>query len=157
MHIRRARPDEADALTALIMRSKAHWGYSQRQLDGWRPELTLTAAAIECDPVYCAMVGETVAGVMHLKRLNEMEILLDDLFIEPATIGAGVGGALWRQAVILARESGARTMVLDADVHAVAFYQHMGAVLVDIADIADIPIPSTPRMRYDLPAPEPPA
>ena len=66
-------------------------------------------------------------------------------------IGAGVGGTLWRQATILARASGARTIVLDADIHAVAFYQHMGAVLVDIADIADIPIASTPRMRYALP------
>ena len=48
-------------------------------------------------------------------------------------------------------QSGARTIVLDADIHAVAFYQHMGAVLVDIADSADIPIASTPRMRYELP------
>ena len=92
-----------------------------------------------------------VAGVMHLKLLGEGEALLDDLFIEPACIRAGVGGALWRQATILARASGARTIVLDADIHAVAFYQHMGAVLVDIADSADIPIASTPRMRYELP------
>ena len=27
MTIRRARPDEADALTALATRAKAHWGY----------------------------------------------------------------------------------------------------------------------------------
>jgi N-acetylglutamate synthase-like GNAT family acetyltransferase len=151
VHIRRARPDEAEALTALIMRSKAHWGYDQRQLDGWRAALTITAAAIERDLVYCAVVDEMVAGVMHLKLLGETEALLDDLFIEPASIGAGVGGALWRQATILARASGARTIVLDADIHAVAFYQHMGAVLVDIADSVDIPIASTPRMRYELP------
>lgn len=151
MHIRRAHPDEAEALTALIMRSKAHWGYDQRQLDGWRAALTITATTIERDLVYCAVVDEMVAGVMHLKLLGEAEALLDDLFIEPAYIGAGVGGTLWRQATILARASGARTIVLDADIHAVAFYQHMGAVLVDIADIADIPIASTPRMRYELP------
>lgn len=54
MLIRRAQPEEAEALTALIMRSKAHWGYSQELLDGWRSALTLRAETIERDPVYCA-------------------------------------------------------------------------------------------------------
>jgi hypothetical protein len=40
--IRRAGSDEAAALTALIMRSKAHLGYSQQQLDGWRSALTIS-------------------------------------------------------------------------------------------------------------------
>ena len=37
--IRRAREDEADALTALALRSKAHWGYSPDQIEAWRPVL----------------------------------------------------------------------------------------------------------------------
>lgn len=93
------------------------------------------------------MIDGSLAGVLHLKALSGGETLLDDLFIEPAFIGTGVGGALWRQAVTLSREYGATAMVLDADRHAIPFYQHMGAILVDDAAV---PAPSTPRMRYDL-------
>jgi GNAT superfamily N-acetyltransferase len=151
MRIRRANPGEAEALSALIMRSKAHWGYSQQQLDGWRSALTISAETIARDPVYCAEADGRLAGVMHLKLLGATEALLDDLFVEPAFIGAGVGAALWRQAVAVAREHGATGIVLDADRHAIPFYQHMGAELVgDLARTDALGI-STPRMRYVLP------
>jgi GNAT superfamily N-acetyltransferase len=151
MRIRRADPGEAEALSALIMRSKAHWGYSQQQLDGWRSALTISAKTIARDPVYCAEADGRLAGVMHLKLLGATEVLLDDLFVDPAFIGAGVGAALWRQAVAVAREHGATAMVLDADRHAIPFYQHMGAELVDDLALADASSVSTPRMRYVLP------
>ncbi len=151
MRIRRADPGEAEALSALIMRSKAHWGYSQQQLDGWRSALTLSAEAIARDYVYCTEADGKLAGVMHLKLLNAAEALLDDLFIEPAFIGTGVGAALWRQAVAVARQHGATAIVLDADRHAIPFYQHMGAELVDDLARADASDISTPRMRYILP------
>ena len=122
MRIRRANPGEAEALTALVMRSKAHWGYSQQQLDGWRSALTISAETIARDPVYCAEADGRLAGVMRLKQLDATEALLDDLFVDPAFIGAGVGAALWRQAVTVAREYGATAMVLDADRHAIPFY-----------------------------------
>lgn len=151
IRIRRADPHEAEALTALIMRSKAHWGYSQQQLDGWRSALTISAEAISRDAVYCAEVDGRLAGVAHLKLLNATEALLDDLFIEPAFIGAGIGAALWRQAVAVARQHGATAIVLDADRHAIPFYQHMGAELADDVALGDASGVSTPRMRYALP------
>jgi GNAT superfamily N-acetyltransferase len=154
VHIRRAQPVEAEALTALIVRSKAHWGYSQQQLDGWRSELTLTSATIARDPVLCAEVDGVLAGVMHVKMLDNSlddgEALLDDLFIEPAYMGAGVGGALWRRAATLAREAGARVMLLYADRHAIPFYRHMGMVIVHADELADTVNVSTPLMRFDL-------
>lgn len=153
--IRRAKPHEAEALSALIMRSKAHWGYSQQQLDGWRSALTISAATIARDPVYCAEVDSELAGVAHLKALNATEALLDDLFVEPAFMGAGIGAALWRQAVTVARQHGATALVLDADRHAIPFYQHMGAVLVDDLAHTDAVGVATPRMRYALPGSTP--
>lgn len=151
MRIRRANPGEAETLSALIMRSKAHWGYSQQQLDGWRSALTISAETIARDPVYCAEADGRLAGVMHLKLLDATDVLLDDLFVEPAFIGAGVGAALWRRAVAVAREHGATALVLDADRHAIPFYQYMGAELVDDLARADAAGISTPRMRYALP------
>lgn len=153
MHIRRALPEEAQALTELIMRSKAHWGYSQELLDLWRPELTIRSETIARDPVYCAEVDGTVAGVMHLRKLDATEALLDDLFIEPAFMGIGVGANLWLHAVTLARDYGAQTLVLDADRNARPFYEHMGATVVGWSESPGAPEWSLPRMRYELTEP----
>src|SRR5579883_474666 len=149
VRIRRARPDEADTLTALIVRAKSYWGYDQSFIEACRPLLTLTSESIERDPVYCAEVGETVVGVNHLKWLNEQEVCLEDLFVEPAFIGQGIGRLLWHHAVGLARTMGAGSLVLEADPHARPFYEHMGAVVEGHTVSTKIPGRSIPHMRYE--------
>src|SRR5687768_14923343 len=44
--IRRARPDEAEHLTALTLRSKAHWGYDADFMAACVPSLTITSERI---------------------------------------------------------------------------------------------------------------
>jgi GNAT superfamily N-acetyltransferase len=113
-----------------------------------RPILTLKTESIEHDPVYCAEVGSTVAGVSHLKKFDEMTVYLDDLFVEPAFIGRGIGGLLWRHAVDLAKTMGAKSLVFGADLHARPFYEHMGAVVEGYNLSTIVPGRKTPRMRY---------
>ncbi len=148
--IRRARPDEAEALNALIMRSKAYWGYEEWFLAACRPLLLITPEDIAREPVYCASVRATLAGVLHLKILNHGEVDLDHLFVEPAFIGHGIGGLLWRHAVDCARELGADGLVLSADPHARPFYERMGAVVIG-EEISPIFAGRTiPHMRYSI-------
>jgi GNAT superfamily N-acetyltransferase len=52
------------------------------------------------------------------------------LFVEPRSIGEGVGGSLIRDAARVALGDGATTMRITADPFAVPFYEHYGAVLV---------------------------
>ena len=148
VRIRRARPEEADALTALIMRAKGYWGYDQPFLELSRPTLTLKSESIERDPVYCAEVGDTIAGVSYLRRLNEAEVSLEDLFVDPAFIGQGIGGLLWRHAVDLAKSMGATSLVFEADPHARPFYEHMGAIVEGYNHSTVIAGRMLPRMRY---------
>jgi GNAT superfamily N-acetyltransferase len=153
LRVRRARPQEAAALTALILRSKAHWGYADDLLDAWRPELTLTPEVIARDPVFCAEEVDSgaVVGVLHLARQSAEEVCLDHLFIEPTAMGCGAGALLWRRAVAQAAASGARTITLDADPNARAFYERMGAVDIGWTESAIVPGRRLPHMRYDLP------
>ena len=44
LHLRPARPDEADLLTELCLRSKAVWGYDDAFMRACRAELTLSPA-----------------------------------------------------------------------------------------------------------------
>ena len=151
--IRRAYPAEADALNGLIMRSKAHWGYDSALLEAWRSGLTLDPATIADHPVYCAEDTTTGAltGVSHLYPLNDEEVYLDHLFVEPATMGKGIGAALWRHALSWATSHGAHAIVFDADPHARPFYERMGAVVVGWHESTIVPGRYLPQMRYDLP------
>lgn len=148
--IRRARPEEAEALTALIMRAKAHWGYDQPFLDACYPLLRLDPEVIAHDPVYCAEIAGKLAGVSHLIVLDNGEIELDHLFVEPAFIGHGIGGLLWQHAVEQARTLGARAIVLGADPNARPFYEHMGAIVVGEIASPIVEGRTNPKMRYEL-------
>ncbi len=146
--IRGALPEEAEALTALILCAKGYWGYDQSFLEACRPTLTLKAESIEHDLVYCAEGGSMVVGVSHLKRVDELTVCLDDLFVEPAFIGQGVGGLLWRHAVKQAQTMGATSLVFAADPHAQPFYEYMGAVVEGYNLSPLVPGRQLPRMRY---------
>ncbi len=153
VQIRRARPVEADSLSGLIMQSKAHWGYDTALLEAWRPGLTLDPATIADHPVYCsedALTG-TLTGVSHFYPLNDEEVYLDHLFVEPAAMGNGIGAALWRHAVSWSASHGAHAIVFDADPHARSFYERMGAVVVGWSESTIVPGRQLPQMSYDLP------
>lgn len=153
LRIRSARADEAELLTALIMRSKAYWGYESELLEGWRSDLTLDQEMIAHDSVYCAEDVESgvVAGVLRLYRQRDGTAYLDHLFVEPAYIGEGVGAQLWRHAVEWAAAQGALALTFSADPNARLFYERMGAVVVDWQESSIVPGRLLPQMRYDLP------
>lgn len=154
--IRRAHPSEADALSNLIQRSKAHWGYDPALLEAWRPDLMLNPATIADRHVYCAEDALTgaLAGVSHLYQLNDEEVSLEHLFVEPDAIGKGVGAALWRHAVSWAVSRGAHAIIVVADPNARPFYERMGAVVVGWEESAIVPGRRLPLMRCALPCGE---
>ncbi len=124
--VRRARPDEADALHALTQRSTMHWGYEPEFLD-WEPEsIAVTPDLLAKAIAFVLEEGGAVVGYYAL--VGEPPILsLDKLFVEPERIGTGCGKRLWRHAVATARNLGARDLTFMADPNAAPFYRAMGA------------------------------
>jgi GNAT superfamily N-acetyltransferase len=121
MQVRSAKPGESQNLTALCVRSKAHWGYDAAFMK-------LSAAALP--------EGDTAD--------------LDALFVDPPAIGGGAGRALFEAAVTLARRQGARRMTILADPNAAAFYERMGARYLRHAPSDAIPGRTLPFYEYDL-------
>ncbi|MET9700254.1 GNAT family N-acetyltransferase [Streptomyces sp. NPDC006529] len=130
VRVRAARPDEAAALGALALRSKAHWGYDEAFLTACAPQLRIRAGEVGARRVVVAEeagAGGCPLGVASLEgRAPVAELGL--LFVEPAAIGRGVGRALYRDAVRRARRLGCHTLLIDADPHAADFYRAMGAL-----------------------------
>ncbi|WKV70284.1 GNAT family N-acetyltransferase [Streptomyces sp. PCS3-D2] len=128
--VRAARAAEAEALTALVMRSKAHWGYDRGILAACAPELRIRPDEVDArrivvaeDPQGAVLGLASLEGAAPLARLGL-------LFVEPSAIGRGVGRLLYRDVLRRAVDLGVRRLVIDSDPHAAGFYRAMGAVAV---------------------------
>jgi GNAT superfamily N-acetyltransferase len=148
--IRTAQPGEAAALTALCMRSKAHWGYDDAFM-----KMSAASLAVSEDDVAagCVLVAVDDAGraVGIATVLPEGETSnLDAMFVDPPAIGSGAGRALFEAAVALARRQGARRMTILADPNAAPFYERMGARHLRNAPSDAIPGRTLPFYEYDL-------
>ncbi|MFG2334990.1 GNAT family N-acetyltransferase [Streptomyces yangpuensis] len=140
--VRAARAAEAEALTGLVMRSKAHWGYDAAFLAACAPELRIRPDEVTARGIVVAEdpLG-TVLGVASLEGAAPLATL-GLLFVEPAAIGTGVGRLLYRDVLRRAVEQGVRRLVIDSDPHAAGFYRAMGAVAVPAAGQGSAPTPA---------------
>ena len=144
--VRSARVGESQSLTALCVRSKAHWGYDEAFMRLSQASLTVSEAEIVERRVLVAERQGLVFGVARVEPDGELGLL----FVDPRTINRGVGRALFEAAVALARRLGARRMAILADPNAAPFYERMGACFVSQAPSDAIPGRTLPLYEYDL-------
>ena len=149
MDIRRARPEEAGALSALALRSKALWGYSPEFLERCRAELTLRPEEVEPFRAHVATEGGAVLGLFTV-RGEPPEGALDALYVEPQATGRGVGRALLVEAMQVARDLGFHALLIHSDPHAEAFYLRHGATRVGEVPSGSIPGRVLPLLRLAL-------
>ena len=148
--IRPARAGEAESLTALCLRSKAHWGYDADFMQRSARTLVVRPAEIDAGRVVVAVDGEdrplAVASVLGDGRIADLDLL----FVDPPAMGGGAGRALFAAAVELAQGLGASTLTILADPNAASFYERVGARFVRNAPSDAIPGRSLPLYEYDL-------
>lgn len=126
---RHARPDEADALRELIIRSMAHWRPSDAVLDQARRLISIGPDDLARDEGWMLEIDGEVAGFYRL-ALHGTRAEIEELFLEPARIGQGLGRRLFEHAVERARRLGARRVTWDSDAQALGFYRAMGGAAV---------------------------
>ncbi|CAK7283723.1 GNAT family N-acetyltransferase [Streptomyces sp. RM1] len=143
--IRPARAAEADALTDLALRSKAHWGYDARFLEACRAELTVAAHEVVRRRATVADRGGRIMGFVTLEGEPPTGVV-GMMFVEPRAIGQGIGRLLFERAVAAARDLGFTRLTIDADPHAEPFYRAMGAVRTGTVPSGSIAGRVLPRM-----------
>ena len=150
--VRSANPEDADALTAVAVRSKAHWGYSPEFMAACSAELAVTDALILSGDTdyFVAGMGDQIIGFHAIERMPTGDWELAALFVDPDHIGTGAGGLLFRHAAGFARHSGATTLVIQGDPHAEGFYKAMGALEIGSRESDSIPGRMLPLYRFNL-------
>lgn len=153
MPIRLARISEGAALTALSIRSKAHWGYDAAFMEQAAPHLAIPPDLLALGRVWVSTGrDDRPLGVMGLSLPDATGLTdLTLLFIDPPAIGQGHGAALLRQALSTARADGAQRLQVLSDPHALGFYLRHGATQIGTAPSDAIPGRLLPMLEWTLP------
>lgn len=150
IEIRRARPEDAETLTDLSMRSKRSNGYDEAFMAACREELTVTVKRL-CEGEYWVAESGAVCGCACLVTdLTNCSGEIHAFFIDPEWQRKGIGRLLWRKLAERAREAGLTELHLDADPFAVPFYEALGFQVTGEVPSGSIPGRALPRMSIAL-------
>src|SRR3954462_14177657 len=102
MQIRRAAAEDADALSDLAHRAKAHWGYPAAWMREWDAQLTIIPGYLELHDVWVVEHEGKIVGMCGLEG-RRARWPLEHVWVEPAAHGRGFGRALVMHALEEAR------------------------------------------------------
>lgn len=152
LNLRLAHPEEANALSDLVMRSKQSNGYDAAFMAACADELRVTPERINAGNFWVAEAGGTLRGCVTLDPDADAGIgTISTFFIDPDAKRQGVGRALWQVVQAAAKSQGMSLLKLDADPAAVSFYQAMGFKTVREVPSGSIPGRVLPQMELTLP------
>lgn len=135
LSIRRAIPTDATRLSELAKRAKAHWNYPAEWLAAWQPQLTIEPRYVIDNHVLVAESSDQLLGMCALEDHGSWWSL-EHVWVDPRSMGHGVGKALVRQVLELARNVRPGRVVTEADPNAAGFYRRMGATDIGVVPAA---------------------
>jgi len=145
MQIRRATADDADALSDLAHRAKAHWGYPAHWMREWDAQLTIIPGYLELHDVWVSERDGTIVGMCALEDRGD-RCNLEHVWVEPSLHGKVVGRALVMHALSEARSRQVAAVELLSDPFATGFYERLGA-----RRIGEVPAPMPGARDRTLP------
>jgi GNAT superfamily N-acetyltransferase len=143
MVIRRGTGDDADSLTDLAHRAKAHWGYPASWMREWDPQLTIIPGYLEGHDVWVAEIDRAIIGMCALEDRGA-RWTLEHVWVDPPAHRVGIGRALVMHALDEARRRHPGVVELLADPSASGFYERLGA-----RHAGDVPAPRPGARRPD--------
>jgi GNAT superfamily N-acetyltransferase len=147
--IRRAVPEEADALTRIASDAKRHWGYPEHWIAHWQQDLTISPDFVTSTDVYVAEEEGEPLGFYALVANNE-KAELEHMWVAPAHIGRGVGKELFIHAMQRAAGQNISEVEICSDPNAEGFYRKMGASRIgEVKSELDGQPRVLPRLKLD--------
>jgi ribosomal protein S18 acetylase RimI-like enzyme len=147
--LRRARADEAGAIRDLIARSMAHWPHSPEYLKQAIDLMSLSGEDLQRDEAWVVTRDGAMIGFYRIS-LDGDRAEIEELHLDPAFIGRGLGRRLFEHAVERARAVGATVLEWSTDQYALGFYRAMGGRTVGTSPSGIAGDPPLTRMLLDL-------
>ena len=150
--IRQVRACEAQVISQLALRSKGHWGYDQDFLRQCAAELSYTPEQLSSPLSYFAVAEKNmqIVGFYGLNFGENSTAELEALFVEPDSIGLGIGKMLLSDAIRILKQRGAEKLLIQGDPNATAFYQRNGGKLIGQLASRSVPGRSLPLFEINV-------
>lgn len=135
MKLRLAVQSEAEILSKITLEAKKYWGYSEELIELWMDDLTITREYIENNVVFVCESESNILGYFSLTTENYSSddsneknqcTFLDNLFVDPAYIGKGIGKKLVLSALEWCEKNGIKKLYVVSDPNAKGFYENVG-------------------------------
>ena len=126
MEIKKSTVGDHLILTNITKKSKAYWGYSDKQIENWSELLTITKNYIEFNNVFKLIVDEKIVGYYSYIYLNNKEVKLDNLFLLPDYIGKGFGKNLLNDFLERVKKNKIERIIVESEPNAEKFYAYFG-------------------------------
>jgi deazaflavin-dependent oxidoreductase (nitroreductase family) len=123
--IRRAVSEEAEHLREIAIAAKGYWGYDEDRVRGWGASLDFSEEGFRGKEMYVAELGGRLVGWAGVIPKGDV-CWLEDLWIEPASVGTGIGSRLFAYCAGRGASLGAERMEWEAEPNALGFYEKMG-------------------------------
>jgi GNAT superfamily N-acetyltransferase len=123
--IRRALPEDAVPLSQIALAAKRHWGYPERWIEVWKPQLTFGPEYFSQNESWLAELNSVPIAFYTLLERDGIA-WLENLWVSPDRIGQGIGKELFLHSLELSRQKGYKGLQLEADPNAQGFYEKMG-------------------------------
>jgi GNAT superfamily N-acetyltransferase len=129
VRIRPGREGDFERLREIALEAKAHWGYERPLVEEWVQAGDFEPESLRSRLLYVAEAGGQPVAWAALIPRGEVG-WLEDLWVEPAWIGRGLGRTLFEHVAAEARQRGARRLEWEAEPNALGFYERMGGAYV---------------------------
>lgn len=148
--LRRATPADCAQLTAIALRSKAHWGYDDAFMAACIDELTVTPDTLGAGETWLAETKDgVIVGFADVRPEDDIAEVYA-AFVDPPFMGQGIGAVLWEKIEEAARRFGAAHIGVDSDPNAEGYYARMGCVVTGSAPSGSIAGRMLPRLEKVL-------
>jgi N-acetylglutamate synthase-like GNAT family acetyltransferase len=134
--VRQGREEDFARLREIAVNAKAHWGYDRARVEDWALQGDFEPESMRERLVYVAEAEGEPVGWAALIQRGEVG-WLEDLWVEPAWIGRGVGRLLFEHVAVRARELGAKRLEWEAEPNATGFYERMGAAYIRDSEVTE--------------------
>jgi len=121
-----ATPAQAGVLTTITLAAKRQWNYPEAWIQLWLSALTISSQYILENEVRVGVENEKLIAYYSLEQQGEY-LWLDNLWVLPEFMGQGIGRQLFQHALERSRVRAVSILKIEADPHAQAFYEKMGA------------------------------
>jgi len=134
MEIEIAKLSEINAINQLIESSKRHWGYNDKVMNLWLPDLLITTDNFSSLEIWVMKNKKVMGGVFSLSLMSEYIYELEDFWISPSEMGKGFGQKMFQFIINHLQNIKAKKLVIISDPNAEGFYKKMGASRVKLME-----------------------